>query len=63
MAHSLKLKVVAEGIETEAQLDMLWRENCDEGQGYLFSPPLTAESITELLQTRQPYSAVLDLHA
>ncbi len=43
MAHKLGMKVVAEGIETEAQRDMLLRANCDYGQGYLFSKPVPAE--------------------
>ena len=43
MAQALRLKVVAEGIETDAQRDFLESRRCDEGQGFLFSPPLTAE--------------------
>jgi diguanylate cyclase (GGDEF)-like protein/PAS domain S-box-containing protein len=39
MAHKLKLKVVAEGIETAAQLGFLRRQHCDIGQGYLFDRP------------------------
>ena len=42
MAHSLKLTVVAEGVETEAQLEFLRAQRCDEMQGYLFSPPVPA---------------------
>jgi EAL domain-containing protein (putative c-di-GMP-specific phosphodiesterase class I) len=42
MAHKLGLKVIAEGVETSDQLDMLKTMNCDYGQGYLFSRPLPA---------------------
>ncbi len=43
LAHSLGLKVVAEGVETEAQRKMLRLLKCDEIQGYVVSPPLSAE--------------------
>lgn len=43
MAHKLKLKVVAEGIETEAQLAFLKANNCDVGQGYLMGKPMLVE--------------------
>jgi diguanylate cyclase (GGDEF)-like protein/PAS domain S-box-containing protein len=43
MAHSLKLKVVAEGVETAAQLEFLERYGCDEVQGYLYSKPIPGE--------------------
>ena len=42
MAHSLQLRVVAEGVETEAQRDELLKLGCDELQGYLFAKPMTA---------------------
>jgi EAL domain-containing protein (putative c-di-GMP-specific phosphodiesterase class I) len=40
MAHSLKLDVIAEGVETAEQLASLRRHRCDQIQGYYFSPPL-----------------------
>jgi diguanylate cyclase (GGDEF)-like protein/PAS domain S-box-containing protein len=46
MAHSMAIDVVAEGVETEAQLDFLRSRGCDHIQGYYFSPPLPAEEIT-----------------
>jgi diguanylate cyclase (GGDEF)-like protein/PAS domain S-box-containing protein len=50
MAHSLGLKVVAEGVETEAQLGVLRTLRCDEMQGYLFSRPLPAAQFEALLR-------------
>lgn len=50
MARALKLRVVAEGVETEEQLAFLAAHECFEFQGYLFSRPLPAEAITELLR-------------
>jgi diguanylate cyclase (GGDEF)-like protein/PAS domain S-box-containing protein len=52
LAHSLKLKVTAEGVESREQLDLLRSLDCDEVQGYFFSPPLPADQFTELLQER-----------
>ncbi|MEG3929581.1 EAL domain-containing response regulator [Microcoleus sp. D3_18a_C4] len=49
MAHSLCLEVIAEGVETEAEKDFLWRYKCDIMQGYLFSPPLAAADFEQLL--------------
>lgn len=43
MAHKLKLKVIAEGIETQEQFDLLKFAGCDFGQGYFLSKPLTVE--------------------
>ncbi|HVR38684.1 MAG TPA: EAL domain-containing protein, partial [Thermoanaerobaculia bacterium] len=49
MAHSLSLKVVAEGVETDAQVDFLTRQQCDVLQGYLFGTPRTAEEMELML--------------
>jgi diguanylate cyclase (GGDEF)-like protein/PAS domain S-box-containing protein len=53
LGHSLNLKVIAEGVETEKQLAFLSKQKCDEMQGYLFSPPVPAEVITQMLQERK----------
>ncbi|MBS3187354.1 putative bifunctional diguanylate cyclase/phosphodiesterase [Pseudomonas sp. SAR267] len=50
MAHNLKLKVVAEGIETPAQLAFLRRHRCDVGQGYLFDRPIPGRELEEKLK-------------
>jgi diguanylate cyclase (GGDEF)-like protein/PAS domain S-box-containing protein len=49
MAHKLGVKVIAEGVETELQRDLLKKIGCDYGQGYLFSRPLPPEKFEELL--------------
>ena len=51
MAHSLNLSVLAEGVETDAQLARLREEGCDEVQGYLFSRPVCAADFETLLRT------------
>ncbi len=49
LAHSLNMNVMAEGVETMQQLDFLRSLQCDEGQGYLFSAPLTPEDASKVL--------------
>ncbi len=50
LAHSLGLKVVAEGVETEAQVNLLALHSCDELQGYYFSKPVAAAALAEMLR-------------
>jgi len=50
LAHALRLKVVAEGVETEEQARLLRLLGCDEVQGYLYSRPLPAAGIDDLLR-------------
>ncbi len=49
MGHSLNLEVVAEGVESEAQLEFLRRQGCDYVQGNLFGDPMTADVVLERL--------------
>jgi predicted signal transduction protein with EAL and GGDEF domain/CheY-like chemotaxis protein len=51
MAHSLKLRVIAEGVETRPQLEYLRRNRCDEIQGYFFSRPLAAADMGALAES------------
>jgi EAL domain-containing protein (putative c-di-GMP-specific phosphodiesterase class I)/GGDEF domain-containing protein len=52
VAHALSMRVVAEGIENQEQRDLLLALNCDLGQGYLFSKPLTSDDFQSLLQSQ-----------
>ena len=46
LGHELNLKVIAEGVETEAQLAVLRRLECDQAVGFYFSKPLPADQLT-----------------
>jgi diguanylate cyclase (GGDEF)-like protein/PAS domain S-box-containing protein len=50
MGHNLRLKVVAEGVETQGQYEFLCGLNCDVGQGFYFSPALPADQFEKLLE-------------
>ena len=49
MARSLRLRVIAEGVETIAQMEFLKVRSCNEMQGYYFSKPLPAGELTEMM--------------
>lgn len=53
LGHGLDLRVLAEGVETEQQLDFLKKNKCDGIQGFLFSPPLSADEFTVLLEEKR----------
>jgi diguanylate cyclase (GGDEF)-like protein/PAS domain S-box-containing protein len=64
MAHSMNLRVIAEGVETEAQVAFLRELQCDEMQGYLVSPPITrVEAETLLMRDRHSGSGAREVRA
>jgi EAL domain-containing protein (putative c-di-GMP-specific phosphodiesterase class I) len=52
LSHSLDLKVIAEGVETEQQFRFLQARQCDEGQGRYFSHPLNSTDIAKFVESR-----------
>ncbi|MGD8926549.1 MAG: EAL domain-containing protein [Thioalkalispiraceae bacterium] len=52
LGHSINMSVMAEGVETQQQLSLLLDRNCDQFQGYLFAPPMSADSCTKWLQEK-----------
>jgi EAL domain-containing protein (putative c-di-GMP-specific phosphodiesterase class I) len=54
MGQSLKLRLVAEGVETRAEMDFLKTHQCDEAQGYYFSRPLLSQQFARLLEAGIP---------
>ena len=54
MAHSLQMRVIAEGIETDRQEVVLSADGCNSGQGYLYSPPVNADEISKLARLIKP---------
>ena len=59
LAHSLRLNVVAEGVETAGQLAFLAAHGCDQSQGYYFSRPVPEPSFTEMLRERRALGKIL----
>ncbi|MGA7616108.1 MAG: EAL domain-containing protein [Thermoanaerobaculia bacterium] len=57
MAHQLGVKVIAEGVETPSQLEILKEQNCDSSQGFLFSAPLTAEEFERFVERHRQWIA------
>jgi EAL domain-containing protein (putative c-di-GMP-specific phosphodiesterase class I) len=57
LAHNLRLRVVAEGVETEEQLRFLHLLRCDEIQGFVFSKPLPPDDLERLIESRQSLPA------
>lgn len=53
LAQEMQLQIIAEGIETQEQMDFLQQYKCHTGQGYYFSQPVTAEEFTRLLQNQK----------
>ena len=53
MAHQLGLKVIAEGIETPLQMELLLKAGCDYGQGYLFAKPMPKKEFMTLLSSNK----------
>ncbi len=51
LAKNMNLEVIAEGVETVEQLDLLKHQGCDQGQGYLFSKPLPVSMLPSLLDS------------
>lgn len=60
LTRSLHLKVIAEGVETEAQMSFLREHQCDEVQGYYFSKPVLADEATSMLQRHHTYPVARD---
>ncbi len=58
MAHKLDLRVIAEGVETSEQRDLLLAAGCDYGQGYLFARPMTGEEFDALLRSQKERATV-----
>jgi EAL domain-containing protein (putative c-di-GMP-specific phosphodiesterase class I)/CheY-like chemotaxis protein len=59
LAHGLQIPVLAEGVETEGQLNMLVANGCDRLQGYFFSRPVSADAVAQMLRAGQGLAAYL----
>ena len=61
MARSLYLEIIAEGVETSAQVEYLWRHGCLQAQGFFFGRPMAPESLMEFLQKQDFSDMVVSL--
>lgn len=62
MAHNLGLKVIAEGVETQEQLNYLSDQGCDEIQGFLISKPLPASELEKRFLNKNRIKAIAKQH-
>jgi len=60
LAHAMKMQVIAEGVETRSQLDLLREFGCDCAQGFLFARPLDPDKVLEFVGTRASLSPLPD---
>lgn len=58
LAHNLRKDVIAEGAETQSHINFLNENNCDQVQGYFYSPPVSFEEFCQLLSTEQKIRAI-----
>jgi sensor c-di-GMP phosphodiesterase-like protein len=56
MAKSLELETIAEGVETAGQLALLRSKGCRMGQGFYFSPPVSAQNLLDMLKQNNVYA-------
>jgi len=63
MAHTLGKRVMAEGVESGGQLDFLREHGCEAAQGFYLARPMSAASLTEILESRRPGSEIGDERA
>jgi predicted signal transduction protein with EAL and GGDEF domain len=61
MARSLKLRIIAEGVENVEHVAFLQAHQCDEAQGYYFSRPVPSDQFAKLLETGIPQPVSLDV--
>jgi EAL domain-containing protein (putative c-di-GMP-specific phosphodiesterase class I) len=62
LTHDLGLKIVAEGIETDAQLSILKENCCDYGQGYLFGKPVPAKTLEKITKSEDAISCIASVN-